>query len=95
MIASGGTQIERKKKKKKSTYSLKQRNQARSTCAESTNTGVNQAAKDRTQTTTAKTYGTLTYHASKYKVHKLHVESCRQATLIFVVVFVLCLSSAN
>ena len=46
-------------------YELKQ-NEAQSACIPSTNKGVNQRSKDATQTQQQ------TWHASKYRVHKLH-----------------------
>ena len=55
-------------------HNLKQ-NEAQSACAESANKGVNKLSKDVTQTQQQRSESptvTLTWRASKYKVHKFH-----------------------
>jgi len=54
-------------------HNLKQ-NEAQSACPESTHKGYNLRLKDVTQTQQQRPMVTLTWHACKYKVHKLHPE---------------------
>ena len=63
---------------------------------DSTHKGVNQRSKDATQTQQQRPESptvTLTWHASKHKIHTLH--QLLSATQVSVVVFVGRLSSAN